>query len=104
MAKYIVTRASDDCSMPVRDCKYEKVHHLLRTRGKEPTEYMKQSYVDIHKEGDLWVGTSKKASKVWTLEIDDLCEFVKKNGRIILQKSSWAEIGYEVMIYDDYIE
>lgn len=101
--KYIIKRASDWNSMPCRDCVYETVSEIMKCRGEQPMEWLTRSCIDVHKEGDLWVGTRKEPIKAWTKEIDDLTEFVDKYGKIILEHSDYIEVCYKIIIYDDYI-
>lgn len=79
--KYIVSRTSEWYSMPCKDCIQEEVHEVL------------------------WDGNiCKYTTKVWTKEIDDLINFVEEYGRIILTRSEYKEIPWEIEIYDDYRE
>ena len=56
--------------------------------------------------------TAKTASKkelkeVWVVEIkslEDLMEFIRKYEEVIISGSSFVEIPYRIMIYDDYVE
>lgn len=104
--KYIVKRASDWNSMPVRDCKYEPINELIKIRkaSENPPDWMKERCANIHVEGDLFVGTNKYPEHVWTLEIDDLHAFVERYGTIVLSKPENDEGLWRVLIYDDYIE
>ena len=104
--KYIVKRASDWESMPVRDCKYEVVHELTKTRDKnhETNAWLYRCCTDVHEEGELLVGTDKQPTKVWTLDIDDIHSFVEKYGQIVLSKPDNSEGLWNIIIYDSYLE
>jgi hypothetical protein len=49
-------------------------------------------------------GIRKDASDVWVVEIDNLNDFVKKYGQIVLSESNTEEGYMSVEIYDDYRE
>ena len=102
--KYIIERASDGESMPCRDCVYEEAHEVLMNRSVECPDYMKRLCKDIHKEGDLWVGTRVEPEKVWTKDVDSLLDFVDQYGRIVIEHSDYVEVPFKILIYDYYIE
>ena len=81
--KYIIERASQFIKggIPCYGCVKEHVHEIMW-------------------DGSIDTNTVER----WTIEIDDLLEFVEDYGKIVLSKSLISEYKYEITIYDDYIE
>lgn len=107
--KYIIERTSDLDARPTDYCIHEEVHKFdYRNLRIKEHEYNWKQFHDICRDISIvdgyYVGVRKMATDVWVSEVDDLHEFVRKYGRIILFPPDNEEGLWKIEIYDDYRE
>ena len=107
--KYIIERTSNWRGKPIDECTKMKVHkydyrNLCVKDHKWAWEDFCKSNKDILIFDDCYRGTNIEATDVWVAEVNDLHEFVKLYGQIILGEPSNEEGLWNIEIYDDYRE
>jgi hypothetical protein len=111
--KYIVSRTSS-CIPEPKPCEnavYETIPCISTDKYSSFDEYKKkrnQNYLAYgydHKEHDGFISRVYDSQR-WTIELSDLelIEFIKKNGRCIVDYGCNEESIPELEIYDDYRE
>ena len=117
--KFIIRRASvwDDEISPCEEAKHDSVIHVETRTLYTPEEFDKKF---ANQEGRwLSVGTNHRIDErgyitrdngmidVWSIELntlDELIEFIKKYGDIVIGDCMCNKSYAEILIYDDYIE
>lgn len=107
--KYIITRTSRYGEKPIDECVAMQVHkfdyRLLRIKENQNNW---NNFCDVNTDIQIvdghYRGTRIQATDVWVAEVNDLHEFVKTYGAIILGEPENKEGLWEIEIYDYYRE
>ena len=105
--EYIVRRASACGGDPkVEGARVVQIHEFFdRKIGGYIYNGFRDRYRDWHPIGNGFErGIEIKPIDVWVCQIDDLCDFVKRYGSIVLDEPKNEEGYWQVLIYDSYIE
>ena len=107
--KYIIDRSSSYKGAPIKECSIELLHGYEYFRfdaNRIAFEQFKMTHHDIKAEDDgYYRGTSNNATLVaYVAEINDLHEFVKQYGPIVMFEPNNEEGLFVIEIYDDYRE
>lgn len=105
--EYIVTRASAYEGNPeVEGARIVQIHEFFDHKiGDYMYNGFRDKFRDWHPIGNGWErGIRIKPTDVWVCQIDDLCDFVKRYGRVVLKEPENEEGYWQVLIYDGYIE
>ena len=110
--KFIIKRASlfGYETKPCDEAFKDKATYFSDCTAKTVKEARKEAWVrrgsPVQMDGFVRV-FDKEPREVWVVEVkslEDLTKFIKKYESVIISESSFVEIPYEIMIYDDYIE
>lgn len=110
--KYIIDRASlsDDKIPPCEGAEITPIHRLWKREFKLNEGILMDALILeewqlIKEEKGQYIYLSKKESKVWTVDIEDLNAFVDKYGDIIIFSETSNQEGLRsITIYDSSIE
>ena len=105
--KYIITRSSAWDEKPIESATTAQVHfYSYRYTSIKHNPNLWNEFISKHHDIKTSIvrGTENLPSDVWVAEVDDLHEFVRIYGTIILKEADNEEGLWTIEIYDDYRE
>lgn len=117
--KFTIRRASawDDETAPCEEAKRKSIVRVETRTCLSPEEFDKKfakregkwlSVGSNHRiEENGWISRDNGMVDIWSIEINtlnELMEFCKKYGDVVIGNNMWNKSYKEILIYDDYIE
>lgn len=109
--KYVIFRSSDYDIKPCENAIQEKLTKIVRSSFRTLKEARKLNGCgwffrdDSFNHQETTDGCTHDCyEQFWTIEIDNIHDFIDKYGEIIIFKSDCREIPYKIEIYDSYRE
>jgi len=115
--QFIVTRTSDWLGKPCDEAKRATATYLDYRRAKSLEEAQTKSWFKewydsttnhrVDPEYGVVVGEAKEKDDVWVIEInslDELLQFIRKYGQVVISECPYKEYPYEIEIYDTWRE